>query len=225
MKQHERFIRLETRNEEGTERAGEVIAETCRRPVCIALEGDLGAGKTRFARGLARGLGISETEIASPTFVVHVEHFGTRGTLSHLDAYRLEGTEELEAIGFDELLADQERLVAIEWASKIAEALPSDRIDVRIDHRGQHLRGLTITDHRTDDAARRRLEAALEARCEGRSFTVDADRRCPACGGSVDAERSRPFCSPRCRLADLEKWFGGDYAISRPLELDDELMD
>ncbi len=225
MKHDERFIRVETRDEEGTERVGEVIAETCARPACIALEGDLGAGKTRFARGLARGLGIPETAIASPTFVVHVEHFGTAGALSHLDAYRLEGTEELEAIGFDELLADQGRLVAIEWASKIAEALPADRIDVRIDHRGEHLRGLTIADHRTDAPARRRLEAALEARCEGRAFTVDSNRRCPACGGSVEVERSRPFCSPRCRLADLEKWFGGDYAISRPLELDDELMD
>ena len=225
MKPDERFIRAETRNEEGTERVGEVIAETCPRPVCIALEGDLGAGKTRFARGLARGLGIAETEIASPTFVVHVEHFGTRGALSHLDAYRLEGTEELEAIGFDELLADRERIVAIEWASKIAEALPTNRIDVRIDHRGEHLRGLTIADHRTDEIDRRRLEAALEARCEGRSFTIDSERRCPACGGSVEHDRSRPFCSPRCRLADLEKWFGGEFAISRPLELDDELMD
>jgi len=225
MKRDDRFIRVETRDEEGTERVGEVIAETARRPACIALEGDLGAGKTRFARGLARGLGIPETAIASPTFVVHVEHFGPHGALSHLDAYRLQGTEELEAIGFDELLADRERIVAIEWASKIADAVPKDRIEVRIDHRGEHLRGLTIADHRPDDAARRRLEAALEARCDGRSFTVDADRHCPACGAPVEIERCRPFCSPRCRLADLEKWFGGDYAISRPIEIDDELMD
>lgn len=225
MKQDDRFIRVETRDEAGTERVGEVIAETAQSPVCITLEGDLGAGKTRFTKGLARGLGIPETAIASPTFVVHVEHFGSLGTLSHLDAYRLEGTEELEAIGFDELLADPARVVAIEWASKIEDAIPEERIDVRIDHRGEHLRGLTIADHRSDAVARRRLEAALEARCEGRSFTVDADRHCPACGATVELDRSRPFCSPRCRLADLEKWFGGDYAISRPIELDDELMD
>ena len=225
MKQDDRFIRVETRDEAGTERVGEVIAETAHSPLCITLEGDLGAGKTRFAKGLARGLGIPETAIASPTFVVHVEHFGSLGTLSHLDAYRLEGTEELEAIGFDELLADPARVVASEWASKIEDAIPEERIDVRIDHRGEHLRGLTIADHRGDAVARRRLEAALEARCEGRSFTVDADRHCPACGATVELDRSRPFCSPRCRLADLEKWFGGDYAISRPIELDDELMD
>ncbi len=225
MRREDRFIRVETCDEEGTERAGEVIAETCGTPAFIALEGDLGAGKTRFARGLARGLGIPTTEIASPTFVVHVEHFGPHRALSHLDAYRLEGTEELEAIGFDEIVADRNRVVAVEWASRIESALPAERIDVRIDHRGEHLRGLTIADHRTDAALRRRLESALEARCEGRCFTIDPDRHCPACGATVEADRSRPFCSPRCRLADLEKWFGGDYAISRPIELDDELMD
>ena len=225
MSEPDRFIRTETHDEDGTERLGEVLAETCARPVFLALEGDLGSGKTRLARGLARGLGLDPNEIASPTFVIHVEHRGNDVSFSHLDAYRLKDDEELEGIGFQELLTDTDRLVAVEWASRIESALPSERIDIRLTHRGQDHRGFTIFDRRRDEPARRRLEAALEARCGGRTIPIHHDHRCPTCDRSVTDDASRPFCSPRCQLADLSHWFGGEYSISRPIELDDELMD
>ncbi len=225
MSRPDRFIRIETHDEDGTERLGEVLSETCSRPLFLALDGELGSGKTRLARGLARGLGLDPDDISSPTFVIHVEHRGRDAAFSHLDAYRLKSDEELESVGFDELIGDPERLVAVEWASRIESSLPAERIDVRLDHRGEDLRGFTIFDRRSDEPERRRLEAALESRCGARSIPLDQDLQCPSCGGAIEDGGSRPFCSPRCRLADLEQWFNGDYTISRPIKLDDELMD
>lgn len=222
------LIRIECPDEEATERVGEIIAEVAPRPTCITLEGELGAGKTRFARGLARGLGLDPDAISSPTFVVHAEHRGD-GTdapvFSHLDAYRIVDEEELEPIGFEEIVSDPGRLVAIEWASRIAESLPSGRIDVRIDHRGEHDRAVTIFDTREDDAQRQRLREALEARAAAWCTTLGAERSCPTCGAVCEAADARPFCSQRCRLADLAGWFGGDFSISRPLNASDLLDD
>lgn len=225
MSRPDRFIRIETHDEDGTERLGEVLAEICSRPLFLALDGELGSGKTRLARGLARGLGLDPDEVSSPTFVIHVEHRGQTAAFSHLDAYRLKSEEELESVGFEELIGDPDRLVAVEWASRIEASLPSERIDVRLAHRGDDLRGFTIFDRRADEPERRRLEAALESRCDARSIPLEHDLQCPACGGAIEDGKSRPFCSPRCRLADLEQWFNGEYTISRPIELDDELMD
>ena len=226
------LIRIECPGEESTERVGEIIAEVASPPVCITLEGELGAGKTRLARGLARGLGLDPDAVSSPTFVIHIEHRGedaSTPTFSHLDAYRIGDEEELEPIGFDEILADPKRLVAIEWASRIGSALPSDRIDVRIDHRGEHDRAVTVFDAREDDARRLRLREALEARAAAWCTTLGAERSCPTCGATCGATcedlESRPFCSQRCRLADLAGWFGGDFSISRPLNASDLLED
>ena len=222
------LIRIECPSEDATERVGEIIAEVVPCPTCVTLEGELGAGKTRFARGLARGLGLDPDSISSPTFVIHVEHRGEKGdspTFSHLDAYRIGGEEELEPIGFDEIITDPERLVAIEWASRIADHLPTDRIDVRIDHRGVRERAVTILDAREDDAQRVRLREALEARAAAWCTALGAERTCPSCNATCEDPDTRPFCSQRCRLADLAGWFGGDFSISRPLNASDLLDD
>lgn len=222
------LIRIDCLDEEATERVGEVIAEVSPRPTCVALEGDLGAGKTRLARGLARGLGLDPDSISSPTFVIHVEHpAATRGggSFSHLDAYRVADTEELEPIGFEEVVTDPDRLVAIEWASRIASSLPPARIEVRIDHRGERARAVTVIDLRDDEAARIRLREALEARTDAWCTTLGGERCCPSCGRRCEDPEARPFCSNRCRLADLEGWFGGHYSITRPLNESDLLDD
>lgn len=222
------LIRIECHGEEATERVGEIIAELSPRPLCITLEGELGAGKTRFARGLARGLGLDPESISSPTFVIHAEHRGEgeqAPAFSHLDAYRLSGEEELESIGFDELLGEPDRLVAIEWASRIAGSLPAQRVDVRIDHRGEQDRAVTVLDTRDDDAQRLRLRDALEARAAAWCTTLGAERSCPTCGATCEDPAARPFCSSRCRLADLAGWFGGEFSISRPLNASDLLDD
>lgn len=96
----------------------------------IALEGGLGAGKTVFVKGLARGLGIDPAGVASPTFVIASEYDAARGRrLVHLDLYRVGSADELESAGFLDLLADSS-VVAVEWASRCAAALPADRLDV-----------------------------------------------------------------------------------------------
>ncbi len=109
-----------------------IAAELARSLVggeCIALYGDLGAGKTQFVRGLVRGLGGDGRSVSSPTFVLLNVYDGGRLPVYHLDAYRTGGPEDFEAIGFSELL-DQGAVVALEWAERVARMLPRDTIQV-----------------------------------------------------------------------------------------------
>lgn len=98
----------------------------------IALVGPLGAGKTAFVKGLAAGLGIDPARVASPTFVVASEYPAGARPLAHVDLYRLESEAELEAAGFLDLL-EPGAVVAVEWADRFPEALPSDRLALRIE--------------------------------------------------------------------------------------------
>ena len=113
------------------------LAARCRGGEVIALTGLLGAGKTQFVRGLAKGLGIAERRVASPTFTLLNIYTGGRLTVYHLDAYRVSGAEDLEAIGFDELL-EQGGVVAVEWADRVASLLPAKRIDVSLEAEGEN---------------------------------------------------------------------------------------
>lgn len=96
----------------------------------IALHGDLGAGKTLFVQGLAAGMEVLG-RVASPTFIIMRAHPSGRMNcaLYHVDAYRLESGEELWEMGLEDWLANG--LVAIEWAERVAEALPDDRLEVQ----------------------------------------------------------------------------------------------
>ena len=99
----------------------------------LALNGPLGAGKTAFTQGLAEGLGIEPGRVASPTFVIASEYPLEGGrTLAHVDFYRLGSRDELEAAGFADLL-EPGAVVAVEWAERIPEALPADRLEIRIE--------------------------------------------------------------------------------------------
>jgi len=95
----------------------------------VVLSGDLGAGKTVFARGVARALDIHEP-IVSPTFTIVREYRG-RLPLAHVDVYRLEGPAALHGVGFEELI-DGESVVLVEWGDRIAGVLPADRLEVSI---------------------------------------------------------------------------------------------
>ncbi len=97
----------------------------------VALEGDLGAGKTQFVRGLVRGLGGSTRSVSSPTFALLNVYDTGRLTVYHLDAYRVGGGDDFAAIGFDELL-EQGGVVAVEWPERVADLLPELRYTVRI---------------------------------------------------------------------------------------------
>ncbi len=102
-----------SRNAEDTERIGEELSRLLRSGDTVWLYGEIGAGKTAFSRGLARGLGITE-QITSPTYAVANEYNG----FTHVDAYRLSGPDELCGAGFDE---NAPGVRAVEWAERAGE--------------------------------------------------------------------------------------------------------
>lgn len=116
---------------EDTEALGEALANTLKPGTVVAFSGDLGAGKTAFTRGLARGLGIRE-RVTSPTFTIVNEYEGGRLPLFHFDMYRLGSEDELYDIGWEDYLA-RGGVCAVEWSENIAEALEDGciRVDIR----------------------------------------------------------------------------------------------
>ena len=114
-----------------TRALGAAVASLARAGDLVLLAGDLGAGKTAFAQGFGRGLGVVDEPITSPTFTLAREYQGTRLRLHHLDAYRRETLEEVLDVGLPELL-DDEAVVLIEWGDAIVPALPADYLEVRI---------------------------------------------------------------------------------------------
>src|SRR5271163_1642584 len=126
----------------------------------VGLTGDLGAGKTTFARGLIRALaGVRDLEAPSPTFTLMQVYDSPRGPVVHADFYRLRGPRELDNLGWDEAVADA--IAIVEWPERIAEALPADRLEVEIrfdPSRGPDFRLLTL---RGKGAVSRRLALAL----------------------------------------------------------------
>lgn len=117
-----------------TERIAEEFAAKISPDATIALFGGMGMGKTAFVRGLARGLGLDENSVSSPTFAIIHEHYGPGGEriLCHYDMYRISGWEDLETTGFFDTL---ERCVnVIEWSENIEEELPLPRWNIRFEH-------------------------------------------------------------------------------------------
>ena len=112
----------------------------------VCLEGPLGSGKTCFVRGLATGLGLDPTAVNSPTFVIWQRYHDTHTALAlvHLDAFRLAGPDDLESVGWEELLETPDTVIAVEWPSRIAAALPPRRIDVVMTHVGESTRRITV---------------------------------------------------------------------------------
>lgn len=140
-----------------------ILAEHLPPTACLALEGDLGAGKTTFVKALAAAVGLDPADVTSPTFgLVHVhdvpeDRDTTRPPrLVHVDAYRLADERELTSIGWEELVAGQGWLV-IEWPSRIDRALPRDRLTITLDVTGESARRMTA------HSSARAFEAAIEA--------------------------------------------------------------
>ncbi len=127
--------------EEQTAVAGERMAPSLRAGDVIFLHGDLGAGKTAFVRGLARGLGALPEDVTSPTFTLIQEYRGTALTLHHVDLYRLNAAEA-DDLGLDELIGSG-GVVAIEWAERWTNR-PGGAHVVRIEHRGGDNRAISI---------------------------------------------------------------------------------
>ena len=117
-----------------TEELAIKIASILEIPALITLSGDLGAGKTTFTKGLAKGLGITST-ITSPTFTILKSYEGKDVRLHHMDAYRLEGI--VQDLGFEEEIYDEEALCVIEWSHFIEYALPKERLEIAITLEGE----------------------------------------------------------------------------------------
>ena len=110
----------------------------------LCLVGDLGAGKTTFTQGLALGLGLPPDEpVNSPTFTLVSEHPGGRVPLYHFDVYRLPDSSGLYDLAFDEYLSG-DGVVVIEWADKITDALPPDRLDIALSADGPDTRQIAL---------------------------------------------------------------------------------
>lgn len=202
-----RTITQTTRSEQETEQLAAVLARNLRHGDCLALHGDLGAGKTRFVRGLAQGLQIDPAQVSSPTYVLMQEyHTHEKGgpDLIHIDAYRLQEGDDLSSLGLDarEL---HDAILIVEWAARVSDALPEYRFEITITHHHGTQRNIMIQipDDRPLD-----LEGPETPRCR-------------TCHRAIEREgvaKHFPFCSDRCRMADLNKWFSGDYKISREIK-------
>ena len=124
------------------------IAPSQSGAVILAMEGDLGAGKTTFIQALGRALGV-KGKVLSPTFVI-IKHFNILtfkhfSDFYHFDCYRLEDPKEILALGFEEIIKDPKNLVAIEWAEKIKKILPKDAIWLKFKHLGEDKRKIRIS--------------------------------------------------------------------------------
>ena len=118
----------ETHSPEETESMGAYVGETYPDTQVIALLGELGAGKTAFTRGLARGLGCTD-RVTSPTFTIVNEYLGGRLPLFHFDMYRLPDSDALFDIGWEDYLG-RGGVCAVEWSEQVADALPEDTVTV-----------------------------------------------------------------------------------------------
>ena len=130
---HDVRARLYTHSDHETEALGVALGQALQPGDVLALSGDLGAGKTCLARGVARGLGIEEP-VTSPTFILIAEYRTAAGfPLYHADTYRLETAPEAaaQAIGLDELLAG-DGVAVVEWAERIAALLPADHLHITL---------------------------------------------------------------------------------------------
>ena len=130
-----------THSPEETEKIGEALAKSLQPGTILAYRGDLGAGKTAFTRGLARGLGCKET-VTSPTYTIVNEYLGGRLPLFHFDMYRLASSDDLWDIGWEDYL-EREGVCAVEWSENVQDAM-EDAITVIIEKLGESTRQITI---------------------------------------------------------------------------------
>ncbi|MBN1547346.1 MAG: tRNA (adenosine(37)-N6)-threonylcarbamoyltransferase complex ATPase subunit type 1 TsaE [Syntrophaceae bacterium] len=124
-------VQLKTYSETETRKLGEVIGRNLTSGDVVALIGDLGAGKTCLTKGIAKTLGVSnQYEITSPTFTI-INEYPARHTLWHVDAYRLDSSQDILDAGFEDFFGSG-GVVVIEWAEKIINILPEDALIVNI---------------------------------------------------------------------------------------------
>lgn len=137
---------------EDTIEIGRTIGDVLAAGDVVALTGGLGAGKTQLTKGLALGLGVSDARlVSSPTFVLINEYTG-RHAVNHIDAYRLGSPTEFDALGFEEMTDGG--VVIVEWADRVADAMPAHAIWIAIEIEGETDRRLSVVTTGTEAEAR-----------------------------------------------------------------------
>lgn len=136
-----------TKKEKETRECGLKLAKKLKGGEILALTGDLGAGKTKFLQGLAKGLGV-KSRVNSPTFNI-LKVYKTSGnqkikTFCHVDAYRLNSGKDLTSLGVEEYFQDKRAVTAIEWAEKVKKILPPKTIKITIKHQREEERIIII---------------------------------------------------------------------------------
>lgn len=132
-------VQKQTNSEEESKQLARKLAEYLSPGDVLTLEGDLGAGKTTFTKGIAEGLGVRQI-VSSPTFTIVKEYEGSL-PLYHMDAYRLEYSEE--DVGFSEYF-NGDGVSVVEWAQFIDEFLPAERLDIEINYLDENKRKITF---------------------------------------------------------------------------------
>lgn len=198
---------------DATAALGAQLAGLLRPGDVVALEGDLGAGKTTLVRSVVAGLGLDASIVSSPTFVIANDYPGSEDAppVVHVDAYRLSGSDELDTIGWDRVL-DGSAVVFIEWPGRIAGALPDDHAEIRIAPVGHESRRfeLEIPSAWLDRPGLLQLAQQPEMR----EATV-----CPVTGAAVPGDcPTWPFIDERARMADLYRWMHESYTITREIK-------
>ncbi|MCK4454315.1 tRNA (adenosine(37)-N6)-threonylcarbamoyltransferase complex ATPase subunit type 1 TsaE [Candidatus Parcubacteria bacterium] len=150
--------KYQTFNSSQTKKLGQNLAKKILKlpqkkgALLIGLVGDLGAGKTTFLQGFAKGVGIKE-KILSPTFVI-MKKFQIQNPKSniqyliHIDCYRIQKPEEILEIGFQEIISNPENIIAIEWSEKIEKILPKNIIKIKFKFINKNTRKITVFDVR-----------------------------------------------------------------------------
>jgi len=135
---------IESKSSEQTFALGEAMGKKISKGISIALKGELGAGKTTFVQGLAKGLGISKNYyITSPTFTIINEYPAGSLTLCHLDLYRLGSADELEYIGFDDLI-DNDHIIVVEWPGILNDISFKFDIEINFEFDEQYNRIISV---------------------------------------------------------------------------------
>ena len=139
-------IKFTSNSENLTREIAKKYASSIKSPCVISLVGDLGAGKTTFAKGFAEGMGIKET-VTSPTFTIMNEYQGSSMPLYHFDMYRLSSKEEAINCGFEEYfdLTKLKGIVLVEWAKNVVGLLPTLHIEINFTKINETTREISIT--------------------------------------------------------------------------------
>jgi len=133
-----------TESPDETRSLGRTLADRLPPGSVVALNGDLGTGKTHLVKGMAEGLGLDPTTVRSPTFTILHTYEDGRRPLHHFDAYRVQSPDEFVELGFEEYVADDTGITCIEWADRVEALLPPETLRITLTHDGPTHRHLAL---------------------------------------------------------------------------------